>query len=179
MHFSSRTKKERFHQKIYESIEKELNNIDVEVGNEYLAWLEKKTKYFNKSLNKAGYITQPDNLSRGDIIWVEFGINIGTELSDFQTKGHYAIAWIIDLGNVVVIPLTSQKPTSSELTFDLGIIEGLDDKEAIHSYLKLDAIRSISKRRIRRLQGKKEGKVTLSSKKIEEIKKIIYHSFIL
>lgn len=179
MHFSSRTKKERFHQKIYESIEKELNNIDVEVGNEYLAWLEKKTKYFNKSLNKAGYITQPDNLSRGDIIWVEFGINIGTELSDFQTKGHYAIAWIIDLGNVVVIPLTSQKPTSSELTFDLGIIEGLDDKEAIHSYLKLDAIRSISKRRIRRLQGKKEGKVTLSSKKIEEIKKIIYQSFIL
>ena len=179
MHFSSKTKKERFHQKVYESIEKELNNIDVEIGNEYLAWLEKKTKYFNKSLNKAGYITQPDNLSRGVIIWVEFGINIGTELSDFQTKGHYAVAWIIDLGNVVVIPLTSQKPSSSEMTFDLGIIDGLDEKEAIHSYLKLDAIRSISKRRIRRLQGKKDGKITLPSSKIEEIKKIIYHSFIL
>lgn len=179
MHFSSRTKKERFHQKIYESIEKELNDIDVEVGNEYLSWLEKKTKYFNKSYNKAGYIVQPDNLSRGDIIWVEFGINIGTELSDYQTKGHYALAWIIDLGNVVVIPLTSQKPTSSELTFDLGIIEGLDDREGIHSYLKLDAIRSVSKRRIRRLQGKKEGKITLPKEKIEEIKRHIYEAFII
>ena len=65
------------------------------------------------------------------------------------------------------------------MTFDLGIIEGLDEKETIHSYLKLDAIRSISKRRIRRLQGKKDGKITLPSSKIEEIKKIIYHSFIL
>ena len=84
---------------------------------------------------------------------------------------------MIDLGNVVVIPLTSQKPNGNELSFDIGIIEGLNEKEN-HSYLKLDAIRSVSKRRIGRINNKTGGKVTISDEKIEEVKNIIVKSFI-
>ena len=83
----------------------------------------------------------------------------------------------LDLGNVVVIPLTSQKPNGNELSFDIGVIEGLNDKET-HSYLKLDAIRSVSKRRIGRINNKEYGKVSLNEEKINQIKNIISKTFI-
>ncbi|MDY2575561.1 MAG: type II toxin-antitoxin system PemK/MazF family toxin [Bacilli bacterium] len=112
------------------------------------------------------------------MVWIEFGINVGTELSDYKTKGHYGVVWNVDLGNVVVIPLSSRETTGSELTYDLGIIEGLNEKEDTHSYLKIDAIRSISKRRIGRMNNKESGKITLSNDKIDLIKKALVDSFI-
>ena len=99
------------------SIEKKLANIDYVVAEEYLDWIDRKTTFFRQSFEKSGYGPQPDDLKRGDIIWVEFGINIGTELSDIFTKGHYALAWQVDLGNVVVIPLTSRGRRASQLSF--------------------------------------------------------------
>lgn len=164
--------------KIFGNIEKRLNNLDSEIAYEYLSWLDKKTLYFKQSLDKKGYNSQPDNLQRGDIVWVEFGINVGTELSDYKTKGHYALVWAIDLGNVIVIPLSSRDAEGSSLTFDLGIIEGLNDKDNNRSYLKLDAIRSISKRRIARMLGKEEGKIHLSEDKIAKVKEAITMGFI-
>lgn len=163
---------------VFKSIENKLIGIDQEIANEYLSWLDRKTQYFRQSIDKAGYGAQPDNLSRGDIVWVEFGINVGTELSDFKTKGHYALVWAVDLGNVVVIPLSSRDAPGSLLTYDLGIIEGLNDKEDTHSYLKLDAIRSISKRRIARMINKDQGKLTLDSKMIERVKYAVKLAFL-
>lgn len=163
--------------KIFTSIERNLSLLDEELALEYLSWLDKKTLYLKKTYLKEGYKAQPDNLSRGDIVWCEFGINVGAELSDFKTKGHYALVWMMDLGNVVVIPLTSQKPNGNELSFDIGVIEEFNDKDT-HSYLKVDAIRSVSKRRIGRIIGKENGKITLSESKINEIKKIIEKTFI-
>ena len=151
MRFSLKKKQK----KVFASISSELSTIDEEIASEYLSWIDKKTKYFKSSFDKVGYKSQPDNISRGDIVWGEFGINIGTELSDYKTKGHYAVVWAIDLGNVVVIPLSSQDTKNSELTFDLGVIEGLNDN---HSFLKLDAIRSVSKRRIGRINNKEIGR---------------------
>ena len=113
-------------------------------------------------------------LKRGDIIWVEFGINVGTELSDHQTKGHYAIVWAVDLGNVIVIPLSSRPAPGSCLTYDVGVIDGLVEEGVNYrSYLKLDAIRSISKRRIGRMPGKCGGKVTIDNKLLTTIQEII------
>lgn len=170
--------KDRY-KKIFKSIESKLSSIDEEVASEYLLWLDKKTSYLKKTFDKDSYGTQPDNLKRGDIIWVEFGINVGTELSDYKTKGHYAIVWNVDLGNVVVIPISSRENPSSSLNFDLGIIEGLNDKEdKMHSFLKLDAIRSISKRRIGRINNKEYGKISLEKEKINLIKNAIIKSFI-
>ena len=146
------------------SIENKLNNIDIEVAEEYIEWIDRKTTFLKQSIERSGYGPQPDDLKRGDIIWVEFGINVGTELSDHQTKGHYAIVWAVDLGNVIVIPLSSRPAPGSCLTYDVGVIDGLVQEGVNYrSYLKLDAIRSISKRRIGRMPGKNGGKVQILS----------------
>ena len=156
------------------NIENKLNSIDVEVAEEYIEWIDKKTTYLKQSLDRSGYGPQPDDLKRGDIVWVEFGINVGTELSDHQTKGHYAIVWAVDLGNVIVIPLSSRPAPGSCLTYDVGVIEGLVDEGVNYrSYLKLDAIRSVSKRRIGRMPGKCGGKVTIDEKLLTTVQDII------
>ena len=171
--------KQEFNQQgIFDSISNKLEDIDQEVAAEYLNWLDRKTSYFKKTITKASYGLQPDNIKRGDVIWVEFGINVGTELSDFNTKGHFAVVWAVDLGNIIVIPLSSRDSPGSMLTFDLGYIKDLNDKEEFtHSYLKLDAIRSISKRRIGRIAGKDGGKIVLPKKIINKIRHAIKNSF--
>ena len=134
------------------------------------------TLYYIKEM---WYGKQPDDLSRGDIVWVEFGINVGTELSDYATKGHYAVVWAVDLGNVIVIPLTSKSSPGSSLTYELGVIPNLvHENESNISYLKLDAIRSISKRRIGRMPGKDGGKVKLKEEHINYIKSLLKAEFI-
>ena len=156
------------------NIENKLSNIDSEVAEEYIEWIDKKTTYLKQSLDRSGYGPQPDDLKRGDIVWVEFGINVGTELSDHQTKGHYAIVWAVDLGNVIVIPLSSRPAPGSCLTYDVGVIEGLVEEGVNYkSYLKLDAIRSVSKRRIGRMPGKCGGKVTIDQKLLNTVQDII------
>ena len=84
MLFLNNRKNKSYVRKIFKSIENKLYGIDQEMANEYLSWLDKKTSYLRKSLEKEGYGVQPDNLQRGDIVWIEFGINVGTELSDYN-----------------------------------------------------------------------------------------------
>lgn len=165
-------------EKIFKNIRKNLVNLDPDITMQYLLWLEKKTLYFRQSLLKVSYGAQPDDIKRGDIVWVEFGINIGNELSDIFTKGHYALVWAVDLGNVVVIPLTSRNSYNSMLCLDLGIIQGLNDDGLTRSYLKLDAIRSISKRRIGRMANKQNGKLTLNDYQLNLVKEHICNYFI-
>ena len=163
---------------LLKNIKKNLTAIEPTLAMQYLIWLDKKTIYFKDSVLKNGYNAQPDDLKRGDIVWVEFGINIGNELSDVFTKGHYALVWQIDLGNVVVIPLTSRNSYNSPLCLNLGVIKGLNDEHPTNSYLKLDAIRSISKRRIARIPNKEKGKIELDNYRIRIIKRHIYTYFI-
>lgn len=163
---------------LLKNIKKNLMNIEVNLAMQYLMWIDKKTIYFRDSVLKTGYGLQPDNLKRGDIVWVEFGVNIGSELSDIFTKGHYAVVWQVDLGNVVVIPLTSRNSYNSPLCLNLGIIKGLNDDSPTNSYLKLDAIRSVSKRRIARLPNKEKGKIELDANRLRIIKRHIYTYFI-
>lgn len=165
-------------EKIFKNIRKNLINLDPDLTIQYLLWLEKKTLYFRQSVLKVSYGSQPDDIRRGDIVWVEFGVNVGSELSDIFTKGHYAVVWAIDLGNVVVIPLTSRNSYNSMLCLDLGYIEGLNDADVTNSYLKLDAIRSVSKRRIGRMANKISGKMTLNDEQIKAIKNHISNYFV-
>lgn len=163
---------------IYLSIDKKLKGLDKKVVNEYLDWLDTKTTFFADSLQKKSYRPQPDNIMPGDVIWVEFGINIGTELSDYNTKGHYAVVILVSLGNLVVIPLTSKENNDSLFCFDLGYILELNKEKDYHSYLKLDAIRSISKRRVGRMVNKEKGKVHLSNQTMKKIQKAMKMSFL-
>ena len=174
MDFSSSNKAKRKFKRTFEHIEKNLSKVESETAVEFLDWLDRKTLLFRKSCDRSGYGKQPDDLKRGDIVWVEFGINVGTELSDYATKGHYAIVWAVDLGNVIVIPLSSRPAPGSCLTYDVGVIDGLVEEGVNYrSYLKLDAIRSISKRRIGRMPGKNGGKVTVGHELLEKIQEII------
>ena len=87
--------------------------------------------------------------------------------------------WAIDLGNVIVIPMSSKPINNSKLCLDLGIIEQLNEENAqAHSYLKVDAIRSICKRRISRMSKQKNGKVSLPEEKIQEISNFLKNNFI-
>ena len=87
--------------------------------------------------------------------------------------------WAIDLGNVIVIPMSSKPINNSKLCLDLGIIEQLNEENSTsHSYLKVDAIRSICKRRISRMSKQKNGKVSLSPEKIQEISNFLKDNFI-
>lgn len=154
-------------------------NIDSEVAIEFVEWFDKKASYLKQYEQKSSYMPQPDDLKKGDVVWVEFGINVGTELSDRNKKGHYAVVWAIDLGNVIVIPMSSRPINNSKLCLDLGIIEQLNEEnQSAHSYLKVDAIRSICKRRISRMSKQKNGKVSLSKEKIEEISNFLKDNFI-
>ena len=165
-------------EKIFKNIKKSLINLDPDLTMQYLLWLEKKTIYFRQSVLKVSYGSQPDDIQRGDIVWVEFGMNVGNELSDVFTKGHYALVWMIDLGNAIVIPLTSRNSYNSMLCLDLGVIDGLNEEGITRSYLKLDAIRSVSKRRIGRMPNKPHGKLQLNNEQIEKVKKHIYTYFV-
>ncbi|HHU28649.1 TPA: type II toxin-antitoxin system PemK/MazF family toxin [bacterium] len=178
MKFKNDSKLKKKFQSIIENIEKKLNHVDSEFVNEYIDWLDKKTTYFKQTYARSGYGPQPDDLQRGDIVWVEFGINVGTELSDHQTRGHYAIVWAVDLGNVIVIPLSSRPSVGSNLTYDIGVIDKLVTKDQNPSFLKLDAIRSISKRRIGRMPGKDGGKIRIDDEKIKLISDLIRKSFV-
>lgn len=165
-------------EKIFRNIKKNLTNLDPDLSLQYLLWLERKTIYFRQSVLKVSYCSQPDDIKRGDIVWVEFGVNVGNELSDMFTKGHYAVVWAVDLGNVVVIPLTSRNSYNSLLCLDLGVIKGLNDEILTKSYLKLDAIRSISKRRIGRMPNKPQGKLSLNIEQLEKVKQHIFNYFV-
>ena len=60
-------------------------------------------------------------------------------------------------GNFIVIPITKQAPPPGNIhTIKLGNINGLP---AACSYAKLDAIRTVSIRRIGRVLGQKDGKI--------------------
>ena len=170
--------KETFN-KVTKSIEKKLQNVDSEIATEFIEWFDKKATYLKQSLQKSSYMPQPEDLIKGDVVWVEFGINVGTELSDRNKKGHYAVVWAIDLGNIIVIPLSSKPITTSKLCLDLGIIDELNlENSNAHSYLKVDAIRSICKRRISRMNKQINGKVSLSNEKIEEISNFLKNNFL-
>lgn len=178
MEFFKDKKAKRKFNKTVNHIEKNLSKVESEAAVEFLDWLDRKTLFFRQSINRSGYGKQPDDLQRGDIVWVEFGINVGTELSDYATKGHYAIVWAVDLGNVIVIPLTSKPSPGSALTYELGVIPNLvHENDSSISYIKLDAIRSISKRRIGRMPGKDGGKVRLKDEHISFIKDLFKSEF--
>ena len=97
----------------------------------------------NKQLNYVPYVT------RKQVVWVDFGVNIGQELN----HSHPAVVLYSrpNVGTVLVAPLTS-KANESDVIIDIGEIENFEG----FSYCKIDQLRAVSKLRI---QTKKyEGK---------------------
>ena len=117
------------------------NSKFLKLGN----WLEKESTIFkneakDKTSNKA-------NFKRGEIIKVDFGINVGSELSNT----HFAIVLNGDdnnnVDNITVLPLTSK---SGYKRLYLGnILESFNNKKYNkNSYALITQITTISKKKI-------------------------------
>lgn len=65
---------------------KKVKNSDIDKFNKLDIWLEKESSIFNNETKHTKVIKYP-NFKRGQIIKVDFGINIGSELS----HTHFAI----------------------------------------------------------------------------------------
>lgn len=76
---------------------------------DYLEWIDKKTKIImnfpNFIENSKAYII------RGDVVWVEFGFNIGEEFSG----RHPAIVLKNGGKTLLVLPITSKQPSEKQL----------------------------------------------------------------
>ena len=156
------------------SIYSELLNADTSSALKTVDWYLQKTKAFTTS--KFPFL--PNNMQRGDIVRVHFGINIPPEFSDDDTDGHFALIWAQMGHNLIVIPLTKQpQPKENFLSVNLGKIQGLPiDTD---TFAKIDAIRSVSIKRIRRIiEQKPDGKITIVDdiilNKIKEIFKVYF-----
>ena len=79
----------------------------------------------------------PDDMQRGDIVLVQFGMNIFPELSDDDTGKHFAMIWARQGLNFIVIPLTKHF-YNSRLVVDLGIIPNMPN--GINTYAKIDFV---------------------------------------
>ena len=76
---------------------------------DYLEWIDKKTKII---INSPNFIEKSkESIVRGDVIWVEFGFNIGEEFSG----RHPAIVLKNGGKTLLVLPITSKQPTEKQL----------------------------------------------------------------
>ena len=109
-------------------------------------WLEKHSSIFKSEANNK--ISNKPNFKRGEIIKVDFGVNIGSELSNT----HFAIVLNNDdnnsVDNITVIPLTSKKGYKR---LNVGNILKDFDKENKYNnigYALITQITTISKKKI-------------------------------
>lgn len=75
----------------------------------YLEWVDTKTKII---MNSSEFIEKSkEYIVRGDVVWVEFGFNIGEEFSG----RHPAMVLKNGGKTLLVLPITSKKPTEKQL----------------------------------------------------------------
>jgi len=120
--------------------------LDMEVnrGIKFLNWIRTHTKYLEWEIDFDP--TRLRRYSRGEIILINFGFNVGSE----QGGLHWAVVINEDVQqskSLIVVPLTSPKK-DEDLTkgyrINLGKI-GINEKESI---ARVDQVRTISKLRI-------------------------------
>lgn len=76
---------------------------------DYLEWIDKKTRII---INSSEFIKKSkDYIIRGDVVWVEFGYNIGEEFSG----RHPAVVLKNGGKTLLVLPITSKQPTEKQL----------------------------------------------------------------
>lgn len=154
------------------SIISELGEVEEESALEFISWCLEKSKYHKKHKLKEKLSGLPYKMQRGDIIKVDFGINIGDEFSDSGTGPHFAIYWEQNGFQIIVIPISAEerKPEKNDFAQNIGQIPGLPKGK--DSYAKIDMIKSVSIRRISKIYGQKDGKIPLSIIKPEAIQQI-------
>lgn len=135
-------------------------------------WLNQWSKYIIKENT-----FKPANLpyyKRGDIVYVDFGFNVGAEYGGI----HYAV--IIEInnnkynGNVLVIPLTSldkDKSINDIPKTDIYIGDNIIEWTDSSTIAKPNQIRAISKMRIVKPVKKQDKKARLNREQMNKIEK--------
>lgn len=132
-------------------------DLNVDKAELFVGWCMDKSALYNKALLKKQYPKLPNNIQRGDIVMCELGINVPPEFGNDGTGRHFVVVWSQQGHNFIVIPITKQAPPEGNVhTIELGKIEGMPAK---CNYAKLDAIRTVSIRRLGRVIGQKDGKI--------------------
>lgn len=130
------------------NINDELNKLNKNQKQELEKWFAEQLYKLNK-VNKNSQLNYVPYVTRKQVVWVDFGVNIGQELN----HSHPAVVLYSrpNVGTVLVAPLTS-KQNDSNVVIDIGEIENLEG----FSYCKIDQLRAVSKLRIQ--TKKHEGK---------------------
>ena len=121
-------------------INKELSKLNINQQQELEKWFVEHIYKLNK-VNKNEQLNYVPYVTRKQVIWVDFGVNIGQELN----HSHPAVVLYSkpNVGTVLVAPLTS-KSNKSDIVINIGEIKDFEG----FSYCKIDQIRAISKLRI-------------------------------
>lgn len=106
-------------------------------------WLRKESSFFKNEVDKK--LNKNPNFKRGDVIKADFGVNVGSELSNI----HFAIVLNSDdntsIDNITVLPLTS-KPGYKRLYF--GNLLNMFKNNNKNTYALITQITTISKKKI-------------------------------
>lgn len=153
-----------------------LDNIDARKAEKLVDWFVEKSSYYNKIENNLLFQRYPNNMKRGDIVLVQLGMNIFPELSDDDTGKHFCMIWAQQGQNFIVIPLTKHQQNANKLSADLGVIP--DMPNGVNTYAKIDAIRSVSIRRLHKIQGLTDGKIVTSKELQDKISNVILKEFV-
>ncbi len=135
-----------------------------------------KIQGYRKEIAKVKHRDIPKNIKKGDIVHAVFGVNLGDELSDLNKDkkslpGHYCIV-LAQLGFMfIVVPLTSHPPIWRINGLALhytglglpGIVPNGD------SHVLFSQIQRVHIRRIKRIHGISDGKITLNVGQIKEL----------
>lgn len=152
----------------YYEIHKEDNYIgERNSPKDYLEWIDKKTKII---INSPNFIEKSkEYIMRGDVIWVEFGYNIGEEFSG----RHPALVLKNGGKTLLVLPITSKMPTEKQLAsktyIELGKIYNF---KAMRRWVNIFNITPISIERID--FTKRKGNV--KGKDLDNISKLFLES---
>lgn len=130
------------------NINEELKKLNKNQKKELEKWFVEQIYKLNK-INKNNQLNYVPYVTRKQVVWIDFGVNIGQELN----HSHPAVVLYSrpNVGTVLVAPLTS-KQNNSDVVINIGEIKNFEG----YSYCKIDQLRAVSKLRI---QTKKyEGK---------------------
>lgn len=122
-------------------------------------------KNIRQKIKNVSHKSHPLSMSKGDIVHVKFGVNLGDELSDLDKDrkslpGHYGLILAQKGFAFIIIPLTSVPQPFPGATFELNNIPGLPKK----SFLLFNQIRAVNIRRLERIHGIPSGKIVLDKK---------------
>lgn len=152
----------------------------------------KLLEWFVESVNKNYYIFRSKQNKNekdaeaqyskevGHVYWTEFGMNIGSEFSDF----HYSVVIKESIYTCIVVPFTSKKDDTPKWILDdngiveIGKISGFPDKQ-VDNLACVSLIKTVSKKRLSRYKDENGyHDLVLTSEQMGKIDTAIKNNFV-